>query len=288
MFRNLLFSCCATAILIPSISLAQGALGNPQPDSDQSGISTISGFVCDADVVQIEFDGAIIETAAYPTTRVDTEEICGDIDNGFGLLWNWNLLGDGPHTVRVLADGEEVDSADFTVVTLGTEFLTGESGSYNVTFAGRPITLTWSQPLQNFVISKAGSSPPGDTDFSGDYVIDVDRQSSSCSSAVLAELPENINRATNVEQNGSRVIFEIADEIGNDSLIGQVDADGDFTVSGIPDGGDVDDCIFSLKARMSGNFNTTDLDLVIDLEEVIGSCRDIGLPCTATYEGTIE
>jgi len=39
---------------------------------------------------------------------------------------------------------------------------------------------------------------------------------------------------------------------------------------------------------MSGNFNTTDLDLVIDLEEVIGFCSDIGLPCTATYEGTIE
>ena len=157
-----------------------------------------------------------------------------------------------------------------------------------MTFAGRLLTLTWSQPLQNFVISKASSSPPDETDYSGNYVIDVDRQSSSCSSAVLAELPENINRATNVEQNGSRVIFEIADEIGNDTLIGQVDADGDFTVSGIPDGGDVDDCIFSLKARMSGNFNTTDLDLVIDLEEVIGFCSDIGLPCTATYEGTIE
>ena len=27
-------------------------------------------------------------------------------DNGFGLLWNWNLLGAGTHTVRALVDGE--------------------------------------------------------------------------------------------------------------------------------------------------------------------------------------
>ena len=45
--------------------------------------------------------------AAYGTSREDTLPICGDADNGFGLLVNWNGFGDGPHEVRALADGEE-------------------------------------------------------------------------------------------------------------------------------------------------------------------------------------
>jgi hypothetical protein len=44
---------------------------------------------------------------------------------GQGMLWNWNLLGAGQHTVRVLADGVEFDSATFEVNTLGEEFVTG-------------------------------------------------------------------------------------------------------------------------------------------------------------------
>ena len=49
----------------------------------------------------------------------------GDSNNGFVLPFNWNLLGEGTHTVRTLADGVEFDSATFTVTTLGTEFQRG-------------------------------------------------------------------------------------------------------------------------------------------------------------------
>ena len=45
-----------------------------------------------------------------------------------GLLFNWNLLGDGIHTVRALADGEAFGRATFTVTTLGVEFLQGTQG----------------------------------------------------------------------------------------------------------------------------------------------------------------
>ena len=58
--------------------------------------------------------------------------VCGDSDNGFGLLFNWNLLGDGTHTVRALADGVEFDSATFTVTTLGKEFVRGAEGMCTV------------------------------------------------------------------------------------------------------------------------------------------------------------
>ena len=48
--------------------------------------------------------------------------MCGDTDNGFGLLFNWNRLGDGRHTVRALADREEFAHSTFTVTTLGEAF----------------------------------------------------------------------------------------------------------------------------------------------------------------------
>ena len=33
--------------------------------------------------------------------------VCGDTDNGFGVLYNWNNLGDGVYTVQALARSEE-------------------------------------------------------------------------------------------------------------------------------------------------------------------------------------
>ena len=105
-----------------------GILENPGPGSFQSGIGLFSGWVCDASQIEIEINDRTRLQAAYGTIRSDTAGVCGDTDNGFGLLFNWNLLGDGTHTVRALADGREFDSATFTVTTLGTEFLTGVRG----------------------------------------------------------------------------------------------------------------------------------------------------------------
>ena len=75
----------------------QARLDTPAPGSFQSGLGILSGWVCEADVVEL-----VIETAASPplsleagygTSRADTADVCGDTDNGFGLLFNWNLLG---------------------------------------------------------------------------------------------------------------------------------------------------------------------------------------------------
>ena len=108
---------------------------NPQPGSFQSGIGVISGWVCDANQIEIEFDNNAANRwqAGYGTRRTDTQGVCGDTDNGFGLLFNWNLLGNGTHTVRVLADGVEFANATVTVTTLGQEILRGASGEYTVT-----------------------------------------------------------------------------------------------------------------------------------------------------------
>ncbi len=95
--------------------------------------------------------------AAYGTDRADTEDICGDRDNGFGLLFNWNLLGDGVHMVRALADGVELGRATFTVTTLGVEFLRGVQGETVVRDfprVGEAVRLIWQEAWQNFVITQ--------------------------------------------------------------------------------------------------------------------------------------
>ena len=71
--------------------------------------------------------------AAYGTNRADTgRAVCGDTDNGFGLLLNWNMLGDGEHTVVAVVDGVELARATVTVTTLGEEFVQGAAGTCEV------------------------------------------------------------------------------------------------------------------------------------------------------------
>ena len=132
-----------------------GVLENPGPDSFQSGIGVLSGWVCEADAVEIELGTLGRQPAAYGTERLDTESVCGDTDNGFGLLFNWNLLGDGEHAVVAYVDGEELGRATVRVTTLGEEFVQGVAGECVVEdfpAVGQTATLAWQQPSQNFVI----------------------------------------------------------------------------------------------------------------------------------------
>ena len=132
-----------------------GYLENPGPNSFQSGIGVISGWVCEAETVEIVLNGEA-QPAAYGTERLDTLEACGDTDNGFGLLFNWNLLGEGEHTVVARVDGEELGRATVRVTTLGTEFLRGVAGECEAEgfpMPGETVTLEWQQNSQNFVIT---------------------------------------------------------------------------------------------------------------------------------------
>ena len=61
--------------------------------------------------------------AGYGTSRADTAAVCGDTDNGFSLLWNWNNLGDGEHRVEAFLDGVSFAQSRFTVTTFGDELL---------------------------------------------------------------------------------------------------------------------------------------------------------------------
>lgn len=96
------------------------------------------------------------EQAGYGTSRTDTKEACGDSDNGFGLLWNWNNLNDGQHTVRALADRVEFAWSTFTVTTLGENFVRGLQGKAmleDFPTAGQAVTVEWQETQQNPVIT---------------------------------------------------------------------------------------------------------------------------------------
>ena len=131
-------------------------LENPAPDSHQSGVSVISGWACEAEEIVIEIDDMSF-TAAYGTIREDTQEMCGDTDNGFSFLWNWSNSGDGEHTVRALSDGVEFGTATVTVITFGTTFLREAQGSHihildDFPTTGEEARVQWTESLQNFVI----------------------------------------------------------------------------------------------------------------------------------------
>lgn len=159
--RRLAIDPVATAPTPRATASRSGNLENPQPASYLSGITIFSGWACqpgtDIGRVDVELDGSRWQ-ASYGTERLDTVGVCGDTDNGWGLLFNVNRLGDGSHTVRALVDGSELGRADFAVTTLGAEFLRGAGGTYRLMDFpknGDSVVVTWQESLQNFVIGAA-------------------------------------------------------------------------------------------------------------------------------------
>lgn len=132
-----------------------------------SGISLFSGWHCDAKEITVIIEGVAQLSAGYGTERNDTRGVCGDSDNGFGLLFNFGLLDSGKHTAIMRADGVEFDRVTFSTTQLSTgSFTKGLEARVTVNDfpqSGHTTTLTWDQALQNFAISKeAGPSTTGE------------------------------------------------------------------------------------------------------------------------------
>lgn len=151
-------------IVTPRISLhaavtgdaeaTRGLLEYPLDGSYASGIGAFVAWLCDASTVLIRVDGGAPMVAAYGTPRDDTEEICGDTDNGVSLLYNFNRDGDGTHTAELIADGAVVSTSTYTVTTLGAPFLkNAEEKTYVLQdFEGRDVTVKWLREQQGFEI----------------------------------------------------------------------------------------------------------------------------------------
>ena len=133
----------------------KGRLGNPGHQTFKSGIGVISGWVCDASRVEVMI-GTQRVRMAYGTERLDTQSVCGDTNNGFITLVNWNRLGDGVHTARLVVDDRPLGQpAEFKVTTFGQEFAVGWEGEYTLfgfPQPGRDVLIGWDQGIQNFTI----------------------------------------------------------------------------------------------------------------------------------------
>lgn len=154
----------------------KGALENPSQGSYTSGIYMFSGWACDAELIEIVINGSSGLKAAYGTDRGDTVGICGDSDNGFGLLFNMANLGTGTHTAVAFADGLEIGRSTFNVKRLSTgEFLRDKQGfsiDPNFPTPGREVWLEWVQSAQNFLIT-AEIDTPDPLDISGGWYSDA-------------------------------------------------------------------------------------------------------------------
>jgi hypothetical protein len=133
-------------------------LENPYPGAHVSGIGLVSGWTCMSGVVEVSFDGGPRDNLVPSGGgRGDTLPVCGRTDTGFGLLFNYNLLGSGNHTVELFVNGVQVGSpVPFTVTVPAGEFISGASktvDAFDFPEVGKTTRLEWQESTQNFAIT---------------------------------------------------------------------------------------------------------------------------------------
>ncbi|MGD9945192.1 MAG: hypothetical protein AB7L76_10550 [Burkholderiaceae bacterium] len=146
---------------LPFAAVAQGTpppgfLENPVEGSVESGIGLVSGWHCTAKQIRVTIDGTDLGTSGVGSIRNDTAAICGHPNTGFSLLYNYNKLSPGLHTISVYADGALLETRQFYAVRSGgVPYLEGANREVEVADfpqAGTSTTLRWSQAKQSFVV----------------------------------------------------------------------------------------------------------------------------------------
>jgi hypothetical protein len=213
MKKHNLLVCLMAAI--PSLSFAQGSLENPVAGSTESGIGVISGWHCTASDITVTMDGASLGKAGSGTGRGDTAGICGRVDTGYSLLFNYNDLIPGSHSISAYADGQLLETRQFnTVQSGGSAFVTGISKTAPVSdfpSSGRTATLQWSQAKQAFVVTGiteiggGGNSAVDLSSLQGSYSITLNNSVSGSSCASLGETNGTDTVPANVTTSGNNV-----------------------------------------------------------------------------------
>jgi hypothetical protein len=142
-----------------------GALENPGPGAKMSGIGIVSGWRCSGSRITARFNGGDPIEVAYGTPRGDTRGQCADpeqVNNAYVLQWNYALLGDGEHTLRMYDDGIEFASSTFEVQTLGAPFVRDLAGDFlipNFPVDGAEAVIEWQQSKQGFGVILSETDP---------------------------------------------------------------------------------------------------------------------------------
>ena len=147
-----------------SVDLVVGFVDSPQPDTAQSGVGILYGWVCVADTVEFAFNDHPPLPAATGAERPDTLERCGHEYSGFELPYNWNRLGDGTHDVTLVVNGVRLETIPVSVTTLGAEFrrgLQGETTVEDFPSPGESVRLVWQEGQQNFALATGESTGSG-------------------------------------------------------------------------------------------------------------------------------
>ena len=161
----------------PVVTDARGALGNPPNGGFRSGIGLISGWVCEAEEVEVIITSndrqaaPVTLTVAQGTERPDTVGQCdhNDPNTGFGMTYNFNHLREGEYTITAYADGDTQigEPRTFNVRHLTTfaiddttRFLrdleAAECRVNDFPAVGEDTILEWEESTQNFMIIDAG------------------------------------------------------------------------------------------------------------------------------------
>lgn len=144
--------------------ISTGYLENPVANSTESGIGLVSGWHCTAKEVTVRIDGVDLGRSGVGSIRDDATSICGQPNTGFSLLYNYNKLAPGFHTIEVFADGQLLASRQFrSVRSGGEEFLRNVEKSITINdfpSPGSSAVVTWSQAKQSFVVTSVHSAEP--------------------------------------------------------------------------------------------------------------------------------
>ena len=283
--KHLLLYAFSMLLCLPTV--AEAVVEIPQPGSIQGGVGVLSGIECEVTgTLTARFDGGNPIELSYGSERNDTISLCGDANNGYVLLINYNVLGPGPHTVEIFDDDEPIGSVTFTVVTAGEEFLTGVSGMGTITLSnGTQLTVEWSQAAQGFTIINA--TVPGIPDVTGTWDLTLSFVSDSCSGIPASDTLTATFTITT--QNGSAfsgtVLVSGAGISVPGTVSGSVASNGDFTFETSDASRVTSGCTQTISLEGSGNFLTGSVDEAVLPFTFSSSCPFTN--CERTLDGTI-
>lgn len=143
---------------------AQGFIENPVNLGTESGVGVISGFHCTSRDISFRINGNSIGKAGSGTERGDTQKLCGRTDTGFSLLFNFNLLAPGTHSLSMYAGGQLVETRSFkTTKSAGEEYAKGKTKKVlldDFPITGQSSVLEWVTAKQSFVVTDTGLFAP--------------------------------------------------------------------------------------------------------------------------------